>query len=95
MNNPPGLSTAKGLEIAKFVLPLILAIAGAYGTIKYTSGTTDQRLSNLESRIKSTEDKIDKMGERTVSREELRQFIEATRSDLSDIKQDLRVMRNR
>ena len=28
----------KGLEITKFVLPLLLAIAGAYGTIRYTSG---------------------------------------------------------
>ncbi len=88
-------TNGKGLEITKFVLPLVLAIAGAWGTMKYTSGQTEQRLQNLESKVKISEDNIEKMNNRTMSREEMKFFMDTTRDNLKEIKDDLRTLRNK
>ena len=80
--------------VLQFVLPVILAIVAGYGSVKYASGETQQKLLDLERRVQSNTEKVDKMNERVVTREELRQFIDATRSDLTDIKTDIRAMRN-
>jgi len=71
------------LSLLEKLGPILLAVAFAYGTVKYTEGQTQQRLADLESDSKGF-----------VSREEFKQFTEGAREDLREIKQDVRAIRS-
>jgi ABC-type transporter MlaC component len=92
-NEPRSLNGKTALLVLQFVLPLIIAIAGAYGTVRYTAGEQMQRIDNLERQIKADRDDLNKIMDRQITREEFKQFIDATRNDLSEIKTDIREAR--
>lgn len=74
----------------KFVGPLLLAIFGAYGTVKYTEGQTQQRIATLEvQQIEQT-----KVNEKMLTRDEFKQFSEATIRELGLIHDDVRGIRS-
>jgi uncharacterized protein YPO0396 len=83
------------LMVLQFILPVILAIIAGYGSVRYASGETQQRLTDLDRRVQANTEKLEKMNERMISRDEMKQFIDSMRSDQTDIKNDIRSLRDR
>lgn len=81
--------------ILQFTLPLILAIVAGYGSVKYASGENQARMNSVEAQVKANRDDLNKITENNISRREMQLYIEQTRSDLADIKEDLRELRKR
>lgn len=65
------------------VAPIIVSVGLAYGTAKFAQGETRESIQTLK-----------KQQEQMVTREELRQYIDATREDLREIKKDIREIRD-
>lgn len=74
----------------KFVGPLLLAIFGAYGTVKFAEGQTQQRLTDVEAQ--QTEQK--KVNDKMLTRDEFKQFSDATIRELGLIHDDVRGIRS-
>jgi hypothetical protein len=65
------------------VAPFFLSVVAAYGASQYLQGRTGERL-----------DTIEKKQEQTVTREELKLYIDLTREDLREIKENMRALRS-
>jgi sensor c-di-GMP phosphodiesterase-like protein len=81
------------LTILQFLLPVILAIVAGYGAVQYASGETQAKINELDRRLKEQSDNLNRTADRMITRDEMRQFIEATRDDLREIKNDIRALR--
>lgn len=79
--------------VVQIVLPMLLAIVTGYGAVKFTEGETLQKIQALDKRIEENRMQIETVRTGSVSREEMRLFIEQARQDLADIKSDIRSMR--
>lgn len=75
--------------LLKFVGPLLLAIFGAYGTVKYAEGQTQTRLATLE--VQQQQQK--QVNEKMLTRDEFKQFSEATLRELDAIHNDVKGIR--
>jgi uncharacterized protein HemX len=94
---PPAAPSFAQRALQKLIesLPaILLAIVAGYGAVRFTEGQTQQRLTTVEARSKENQDAIEKRDDRYVIREEYKQFIDATREDLREIKQDVRAIRS-
>ena len=83
------------MVVLQVILPILMAIIAGYGAVKYTSGETTQQLNELTRRSEWNRDQIEKIRANSVSREEMRLFIEQARADLAEIKADIRAMRDK
>jgi len=93
---PPSAPSFTQRALQKFLesLPAIaLAIVAGYGSVRFTEGLTQQRLTTVEARTKENYEAIEKRDDRYVIREEFKNFIDGTREDLREIKADVRAIR--
>lgn len=81
--------------VLQFTLPLALAIVAGYGSVKYATGENQARMNSVEQQVKDNRNDLNKMIENNISRREMQLYIDQTRSDLADIKEDLRELRKR
>lgn len=81
--------------ILQFTLPLILAIVAGYGSVKYASGENQARMNSVEQQVKDNRADLNKMIDNNISRREMQLYIDQTKSDLKEIKEDLRELRKR
>jgi len=63
--------------------PLVLCVAGAYGATMLAQGEQRNKISTLE-----------KQAEQMVTRDELKLYIDLTRDDLREIKENMRALRS-
>lgn len=81
------------LIVIQVLLPIVLSIIAGYGAVRYTSGATQQELQELNRRSLANKAEIDQLRANSVTREEMRLFIESAREDLTEIKADIRAIR--
>lgn len=77
------------------LLPVVLAVIAGYGSVKYSSGETTQQIRALQQQVEANKQEVERIRSTSVTREEMRLFIEQARQDLQDIKMDVREIRNR
>jgi hypothetical protein len=81
--------------VLQFILPVILAIIAGYGSVKYSSGETQQRLANDEAKIEEMRKQLEYMRSNSISREEMKIFMDGQSETLRTIQTDIREIRNR
>lgn len=77
------------------LLPVVLAVIAGYGAVKYSAGETTQQIRALEQQVEANRLEVERIRNTSVTREEMRLFIDQARSDLKEIKDDVREIRNR
>jgi hypothetical protein len=70
-------------KLALAVAPFLLSVAAAYGASQFLQGRTAERLQTHENQQ-----------EQMVTREELKLYIDLTRDDLREIKENMRALRS-
>lgn len=75
------------------LLPVILSIIAGYGAVRFSSGETTQHLQELERTALRNREDINTLRSNSVTRDEMRLFMESARNDLQEIKADIRAMR--
>lgn len=78
------------MAVLKAVGPALFAVVVGYGGVRYAEGQTHQRLKTVEAQQQEQKSVNDKL----ITRDEFKQFMEATREDLREIKQDVRAIRS-
>jgi F0F1-type ATP synthase membrane subunit b/b' len=81
--------------VLQFILPVILAMIAGYGAVKYTAGETQAKIAELERRVTENRADVNRLTENQITRREMQQYIDQTKTDLQEIKQDLRELRKR
>lgn len=81
--------------VLQFTLPLILAIIAGYGSVKYATGENQAKVQAMEQQIKDNRSDLNRMIENQITRREMQLYIDQTKADLQDIKEDLRELRKR
>jgi hypothetical protein len=82
----PYSTSPKAFSLSNALLtlaPFFLAVVAAYGASEFLQGRTSERLSNLEQQQKQM-----------VTREELKLYMDLTRDDLREIKDNMRALRS-
>lgn len=92
---PPTLNPKLLWTILQFTLPLILAIVAGYGSVKYAAGENEARMNSVEQQVKDNRADLNKVIDNNISRREMQLYIDQTKSDLKEIKEDLRELRKR
>lgn len=82
------------LALLRTVGPFVLAVVGGFGMVRFTEGDTLARLKGVEEETKSVAEARELDAQRFVTREEFKQFVDATRDDLREIKTDVRAIRS-
>ena len=97
MTDTPAMSISGKtvFTVVQFILPVILAMAAGYGAVKYSSGETQQKLMELQRRMTENRDDMNKVIDNQITRRKMQLYIDQTRSDLTDIKNDVRELRKR
>jgi hypothetical protein len=65
------------------IVPIALSMIGAYGATRFAQGQQSTKIKTLEDQVKLC-----------VTREELKMYIDLTRDDLKDIKENMRALRS-
>lgn len=65
------------------IIPIAFSVLGAYGAARFAQGQQSTKLQTLEDQVKLC-----------VTREELKMYIDLTRDDLRDIKENMRALRS-
>ena len=71
-------------------IPIALSMIGAYGATRFAQGQQTTKLKTLEDQLETLADHV----KLCVTREELKMYIDLTRDDLKDIKENMRALRS-
>jgi flagellar capping protein FliD len=97
MSGGPNQIANRGIwiELAKFVLPTVLAMAAGYGSFKASSATLEERMKNNEIRIAELQKQLDDGRSRYVQMDTLKAYLDGIKNQLDSIQRDLRRDRER
>ena len=86
--------------VLQFVLPVVLAIIGGYVTVRSTasdqqkrSADNEQKIVELERRVKADEDGLTKLNDQMVTSREFKLYMDTQTQTLGDIRADIRAIR--
>jgi len=81
-------NSIKRIMVIVPLLSLILGIGGAWGVIQYKDGSREQRVLILESQVKE-------LKEQSMTRKEMKLFMDSTTDGIRGIREDIRDLRRR
>ncbi len=78
--------------------PVVLSAVVGWGSVQFSQGTTTTRITNVESEVKSNKQEriveTTSIRDKMLTRDEFKTFSESLRSDIGEIKTDVREIRS-
>lgn len=81
------------VSVFTWIGPGCLAIIIGYGSVKFSSGSTEQKILNLENKIIELQKQIERSDSRSLSREEMKIYMDGQSEMLKQIQADVRAWR--